>query len=247
MLPSHLLSQSLFSPYLLMTQMDVTIFNFPSKPQTHLSKCLLALSPGMSHRHLKCNVCKTEPMKQTYVKASSSVQMLPPPSISLPMLKSWCVLSHNSHVLSVTNVCWCCLRNLLNLPLLLIIIVTTQTKALFSLPSCILASSNPFTTKLPEWCVNVGQFMSFLVFQNLLFGLSIKRLPFPLRHYMVSLCPAYNLSFTFSPLPLWSNNRTFFLSLKKTKLLPSSSFLHGFFSLACIFSRQAPLDSSLII
>lgn len=191
MLPSHLLAQSLFSPYLLMTQMDVAIPNFSSELQAHLSKCLLALSPGMSHRHLKCNVCKTEPMKQAYVKVSSSVQMLPP-SIYLPMLKSWCVLNHNSHVLSVTNVCWCCLRNLLNLSLLPIVIVTTQTKALFSLPSCILASSNPFTTKLPEWCVNVNQ-LSFLVFQNLLFGLSIKPVPFPSWHYMVGLCPAYNL------------------------------------------------------
>lgn len=94
--------------------------------------------------------------------------------------------------LSVTNVCWCCLRNLLSLSLLTIIITT---QALFSPPSCILASSNPFTTKLPEWCVNVDQFMSFLVFQSLLFGLSIKPLPFPSRHYMVGRCPAYNLPF----------------------------------------------------
>lgn len=90
--------------YMLMTQMDVAIPNFSSELQTRLSKCLFALSPGMSHRHLKRNVCKTEPMKQTYVKASSSMQMLPP-SIHLLMLKSWCVLNHNSHVLSVTNVC----------------------------------------------------------------------------------------------------------------------------------------------
>lgn len=104
MLPSHVLAQSLFSPYLLMTQMDVAIPNFSSELQTHLSKCLLALSPGMSHRHLKCNVCKTEPMKQMYVKASSSMQMLPP-SIYLPMLKSRCVLNHNSHVLSIRYQC----------------------------------------------------------------------------------------------------------------------------------------------
>lgn len=90
--------------YVLTTQMDVVIPNFSSELQTHLSKCLLALSPGMSHRHLKCNVCKTEPMKQTYVKVSSLMQMLPP-SIHLLMLKSWCFLNHSSHVLSVTNVC----------------------------------------------------------------------------------------------------------------------------------------------
>lgn len=70
-----------------------------------------------------------------------------------------------SHVLSVTNVCWCCLRNLFPLSLLSIVIVANKLKP-FSLPSCFLASSIPFTVKLPEWCVNVDQFMSFLFFSK---------------------------------------------------------------------------------
>ena len=120
-----------------------------------------------------------------------------PPCTFLLTLKSWRVRDHNFP----RAISYQCLLMLLYKPLYCLLspssVPPPKPKPCF----LFLPASSNSTTKLPEWCVNVGQFMAFLVFfQSPHFGSSIRPSPLCSQHYMVGRCPADNQSFY--PLPL---------------------------------------------
>lgn len=57
------------------SQISVSLPNFRSELQTHLSKCPLALFSGMPHGHLNCNESKTELRNQAFLIHSNDTTL----------------------------------------------------------------------------------------------------------------------------------------------------------------------------
>lgn len=84
--------------------------------------------------------------------------------------------------------------------------------------------------------------------QSLLFGSSLQTLPFPSQHGMKALAWLAVFPSTLSALLTLTREQGWLpCSSKTTQLFASSTFLLGSFSLASIFSRQAPLVAGPIL